>query len=269
MVFTVKEIKALIISVIVMGIALGFNDKQDVFVWGFFLNNMAMMIIMVAIAFVVHQLGHKFVAYLHGFWTEYKVWNLKQLRWWPMHRRWSTQRGKLFPKTYNILGKQFTVPGLPIGIIIAFFVSLLSNGYLFFLAVGKYDLLIERKSRLGKRFVEVTDFEEAKIALAGPLANVALMVLAAFFNNLGTFDNFIMINGFMALFYLLPFSQLDGGKAFYCSRLLYVMTVLLVICMILLVKYISIIPLLIISGVLALIGGGVYFYFAYFKNQIV
>jgi Zn-dependent protease len=267
--FNLKEVKALVISVIIMGIALGFNDKQDVFVWGYFLNNMAMMILMVAIAFVVHQLGHKLVAYLHGFSTEYKLWNLTQLRWWPLYKRWSPLRGNYFPKKIRILGKDFTIPGLPIGIIIAFFVTLFSNGYLFWLAVGKYDLLIERKSRLGKRFVEVTDFEEAKIALAGPLANVALMVFAALFNNLGTFDNFIMINGFMALFYLIPVSQLDGGKAFHCSRVLYLMTVLLVICMILLVKYISIIPLLVISLLLALIGGGVYFYFAYFKNQIV
>jgi len=98
---------------------------------------------------------------------------------------------------------------------------------------------------------------------------VLLMVLAAFFNTYGTFDNFIMINGFLALFYMIPVSQLDGAKAFHCSRLLYLMTLLLVISMILLVKYISVIPLLVISALLALIGGGFYFYFAYFKNKIV
>jgi len=268
MVFNKKEIVALAISILFMGVALGFNDKQEVFVLNYFLANMFMMILMVGFAFIVHQLGHKLVAYLSGFRTEYKLWGLQQLRFWPLYKRWTVLRTAQFPKTVKIWGKEFVIESFPVGLVIAFFVTVLSNGWIYFLAIGQYNLLIERTSRIGKKFVEVTDFEEAKIALAGPMANIVLMVIAAMFNQHGTFDNFIWINGALALFYMIPISQLDGAKVFFSSRVLYVFGLLFIIGMVSLVYYISVIPLLIICGVFALIGAAVYFYYSFYRGKV-
>tara|TARA_Y100000310_G_scaffold344038_1_gene454705 strand:+ start:763 stop:1572 length:810 start_codon:yes stop_codon:yes gene_type:complete len=268
MVFTKKEIVALAISILVMGLALGFNDKQEVFVFSYFIYNLFIMTLMVGVAFVVHQLGHKLVAYMSGFKTEYKIWGLQTLRWWPLHERWSIKRTPQFPKVVTIGKKQITIESLPVGIILAVLVTVVSNGWAFFLAVGQYNLLIERASRVGKKFVEVTDFEEAKIALAGPMANILLMVIASLFNQYGTFDNFILINSALALFYMIPVSQLDGAKVLFSSRIMYVFGLLFIIFMVVLIHFISVIPLLIISGLFAFIGGAVYFYYSYYQGKI-
>lgn len=268
MVFTKKEIIALAISIVVMGFALGFNDKQDTFVFNYFLINMLMMTLMVGVAFIVHQLGHKLVAYMSGFKTEYKLWGLQTLRWWPLHEKWSIKRSSQFPKIVTIGKKQITIESLPVGIIIAILVTIVSNGWAFFLAVGQYNLLIERASRVGRKFVEVTDFEEAKIALAGPMANVLLMVIASLFNQYGTFDNFILINSALALFYMIPVSQLDGAKILFSSRVMYVFSLLFIIFMVVLIHFISVIPLLIISLLFGFIGAAVYFYYSYYLGKI-
>src|SRR3989338_6485049 len=149
---------------------------------------------------------------------------------------------------------------------LSFFVTLLSNGQLFFLAVGQYTLLLKKASRFGRKFVEVTNYEEAKIALAGPMANIILMILGMLFNSYGTFDTFILINAMLALFHMLPLPGLAGTKIYFGSRLLYVSSLVFMVSMTILAYTVSVIPMLLISLASLFISGSLYYYYTYFKG---
>ncbi|MDP3918709.1 MAG: site-2 protease family protein, partial [Nanoarchaeota archaeon] len=74
--FKKKEIFYLVISIIVMGLALGFDDGAEVFNFGFWITNMFWIMVMVGFSFTLHQLAHKWVAKIHGFQTEYQFWGI-------------------------------------------------------------------------------------------------------------------------------------------------------------------------------------------------
>ena len=124
---------------------------------------------------------------------------------------------------------------------------------------------MRRHSRFGRKFLEVTNYEEAKIALAGPMVNIGLMVIGKLFNIYGTMNTFIFINAALALFHLLPLPGLAGLKVYFGSRLLYVSSLAFTIAMILLAYTVSIIPMLIISLASLLVAGSFYYYHSYFK----
>jgi Zn-dependent protease len=262
--FTKRETVYLLISISVMSLALGFDDGRELFELGPWLTNLLMVTLMVAFSFVLHQLAHKIVARMQGFDTEYELWGLRSLK-----PTWRAMMGKAkkgqFPRKIRILGKEYLIRSFPIGVVLSLLVMVVSNGYLFWLAVGQYNLLLKKSSRYGRKFVEITDYEEGKIALAGPMAHVLLLVLAKFFNAWGTFDTFIFINAGLALFYMLPLSRLDGTKIYFGSRLLYVSSLVFIISVIVLAYTVSAIPMLILSGVGAIVGFALYYYYTYYR----
>lgn len=262
--FTRSEISTLVIAILVVGLAFGFDDGRDVFEWSSWLGNLVTVIFLVAIALTVQQLGHKIVARLHGFEAVFSLWGVQQFRFAPAHLM-GRVRSKPFPRRVTFFGKSYLIESFPIGIALSLLVMILSAGKWFFVAVGQYTLLIQRSARFGRRFIEVTNYEEAKIALAGPMANIILMTLAAFVNQYGLFDKFIAINGWLALFHMLPVSQLAGTKVYFGSRLLYVSSLAFMIAMFILVFYLSVIPLLVISLLSVLVIGSLYYYYTYFQ----
>jgi len=262
--FTKKEIFSLLLTIFILSFAFGFDDKSETFVWGNWLGNFVVVFIMVALAFLAHQLGHKIAAKMNGFTAEYAYWGIQSLSLKP---RQLLGKGKSnpFPRTITVFGKKILIESFPIGLILCFLVTLLSNGQLFFLAVGQYTLLIKKTSRFGRRFFEVTNYEEAKIALAGPLANIILMILAKLVNAYGTFDTFIFINAMLALFHMIPLSHLAGAKVYFGSRLLWVSSIVFIVALIVLVYTVSIIPLLLLSLLSMFIAGSLYYYFTYVR----
>lgn len=155
--FSRSELRAMIISILVITLAFAFDDKSLVFQWSYWLSHLFSVFIMVAIALFAQQFGHKLVA------------------------------------------------------------------------------------------------------------NLILMVIAAFFNSYGTFDTFILINGLLAFFYMLPLPRLPGIKIYFGSPLLYVSTLVFTVSMILLVYNVGAIPLLIISLLSLFVSGSLYYYYSYFR----
>ncbi len=241
--FSKREVVYLTISILVLSLALGFDDGRDIFELSPWLANLLMVTLMVGFSFLLHQIAHKVVARMQGFDTEYALWGLQNLK-----PSWRNIMGKAkkgpFPRKIRLFGKEYLIHSFPIGIVLSILVTVVSNGALFWLAVGQYNLLLRKSSRFGRKFVHVTDYEEAKIALAGPMSHVLLLVIAKFFNAWGTFDTFIFINAALALFYMLPLSRLDGTKIYFGSRLLYVSSLVFIISVIVLAYTISAITLL-------------------------
>ncbi len=264
--FSKSEVRALVISILVISLAIGFDDKSDIFIWGHWIQNFLAVMLMVTVAFIVHQLGHKIVARANGFETEYNLWGVQSFKLTTKSLMGRTIN-KPFPKVIKLFGKEFTINAFPIGVVISIFVTLLSNGKIFFLAIGQYNLLLKKTARIGRKYIEVQNVEEAKIALAGPIASIILMVIAKLFNTHGTFDTFIMVNAALAIFHMIPLPNLAGIKIYFGSRILYVTSLVFIVAMVVLVYNVSVIPMLIISGISAVIAFGLYYYFTYFDYK--
>jgi len=205
--------------------------------------NFLKILVIVAFSVFLHDFAHDMLAKKYGFISEYRIWGIK---------RFGFGR-EVFPKKINLFGKEITVQAFPIGAVLCVLVTLFSNGRLFFTAVSSYGLVIKKAHRLGKRFIEVTDFEEAKIALAGPMANILLAIIFKIFNSSGIFDDVIFINSVMPIFDMLPFPGLDGAKVFWGSRPLYVFSFLFILAAAISLRFLSAIPALLLALAVAVL----------------
>src|SRR3989338_6608880 len=263
--FTRKELFALTITIFILAFAIGFDDGSETFSWAYWLSNFFVVLLLVILSFTAQQIGHKIAARMNGFDTEYTFWGIQSFRFYsPMHMM-GRGKTKTFPRTIHLFGKEVLIESFPLGLVLCLLFAIISNGQLFFLAVGQYHLLLKRHSRFGRKFLEVTNYEEAKIALAGPMVSILLMVIGKLFNSYGTMDTFIFINAGLALFHMLPLPHLAGLKVYFGSRLLYVSSLVFTIAMIILAYTVSIIPMLIISLASFLVAGTFFYYYKYFR----
>ena len=234
-----------------MTLVFGFNDGHPQFELSNWLLNIARVFVIVIIGIIIHDFGHDLIAKKNGLQSEYRLWGIKGF-------------GN-YPKTIKFFGKELTIQQFPLGILIAVGLTLFSNGKLFWAAVSSYGLVIEKSTRLGKKFVDVTDFEEAKIALAGPLAVTFLMLIFKLFNGSGIFDQVITIYSWMAIFDILPLPGLDGSKVFFGSVPLYIFSASFIISSVVLAHLLGALPALIFSALAALTFLAVYAYYFIYK----
>jgi len=148
--FTKRELFALLITILVVSLAVGFDDGSETFQWSYWLGNLFIVFLMVALSLTVQQMAHKMVARRNGFDTEFVPWGIQSFRFTPMSLMGRT-KNKAFPKTITLFGKEYLVHSFPLGLVLCLFVTLISNGQLFFLAVGQYNLLLKRSSRFGRK----------------------------------------------------------------------------------------------------------------------
>ncbi|MFH1455879.1 MAG: hypothetical protein ABIF40_02930 [archaeon] len=248
--FSKLEITHLIIALFIISFAFGFNDGRDVFELSFWLVNFMKILVFSAIALFVHIFAQKWVAKIYGFGCEFRLWTIRQWRFIPEPK---------FPKKW-FKGK-LELGGLPIGSIISVLVTVLSNGKLFFVAIGNYIITSSKSTRLGRKWVYISEAEESKVAMSGAMANIFVMILFKIFNYNNFFDDLIFINGMFALFSLIPIPPLDGGKLFISSRVWYVFVAVFAIFTVILITYLNALLVLIIAALLGLVLAGVYFYY--------
>lgn len=140
---------------------------------------------------------------------------------------------------------------VPIGIILAVLVYILSRGQIFFAAITSLNITIKKAYRIGKKFTHLTNFESAKIAVVGPLINILLALLASPFN-IPLIKPFITINVAIAISYMLPFPGIDGGTIFFGSKPLYVASAIFIGVIALIMNFLSGIATLIIATIFAI-----------------
>lgn len=98
------------------------------------------------------------------------------------------------------------------------FFSLLTNAYVWWLAILKFDLE-PRPERIARRhgryrFTRVTEWDAGLVAAAGVFANILLAIVAFLFS----FPEFAKLNVYFAAWNLVPISDLDGSKIIFGSR---------------------------------------------------
>ena len=175
--FSKTETKDLSIAIIVITLLFAYLYSNGTF--GMMIYLIPISLVTIGLSFILHELGHKYVAQKYGFFAEFRKWNT----------------GLLIAIITGLFGLIFLAPGA--------------------VYIGSYTGII-------------TDEENGKISIAGPIVNIILAVifllieisLKPFFLLSSPLSTYLMItamigfhiNSFLALFNLLPIPMLDGSK---------------------------------------------------------
>jgi len=224
--FSANEIRQLLISVFFVSLIFSYDQ------WGYEtfdliigLQNFFNALLIIGLAFLVHQTAQKVMALYRGYKATFQMW-----------------------------GK-----GLAAGIVLA----VLSFGKLLFLAPGSVKIDTIPLLRVGQQRHMLKFNDLAIITFMGPLANIVLAIIfKALIPIMGgtLLAQAMMWNMWIAVFSMLPLPPLDGGKIFFGSRLLYTFTAGFTIGCALLISLAPIISTLIGAAILGVIILGIIYY---------
>ncbi|MEW6063504.1 MAG: hypothetical protein AB1571_04010 [Nanoarchaeota archaeon] len=250
-IFTKQEIKAILISIIVLAVVFGLNDKRETFEFGAWSINLLGVIVVVSFSLLFREYARKFIARRYGAETEVKLWSIE--------RFWFTKEAKFL----FVVGKK-QVKKFPVGVVLPLLISLFSFGRVYVPSTNDVSIKENKNKRVGRKFLHITELETGVIALSGAMAS---LFLAFVFSVIGKefFSQLVTINLWMALFSFVPFGKLDGTKIFFGSRTLYVISLAFTILFSVLLFVTSAFSSLIIGVIGGLVIALVYFYLLEFK----
>ncbi len=191
--FTRKELGWLGVGILIMMFIVGFDDGRPEFNFASYSANMLLGLVAVVVAVFVHESAHRIVAPNLGYKLEFK------------------------PFFFGLLG----------GLIISF----MSYGKVIFLAYGSFYLNIMEKHRLGYFRHYLGYFDNGKVAIAGPLANLvaAMIFKSMLFLPDALVEKLVFVNVLFAITNMLPIPPLDGAHVMYATRTLYPFAMALVV----------------------------------------
>ncbi len=229
-----ENLKKIFLFALILAIIFGYNDRSEKFILFNWLINFLLIYLICLISSFIHELGHLFSAYLQGCSLNLKLISLKRYH----------------PATSSY----FKIP-LKLGAIFPLLITIFSNGLFYFPSISTYDVKEEKHLRLGKKFPRLSEWELAKISVAGPLASILLAVIFKFFNFSFISVSPVIINQWIALINILPIPLFDGYKVFIYSRLLFFSSISFIVILSFTLNMLNTAPItaLIISIIFALI----------------
>ena len=182
--FTTQEIRELTISWVVLAVLFSIP-------WG--IAGFPVILFTLGLAFIGHELAHKFVAQNYGFLAQYRM--------------------------------------DPQNLVFAFFLAIITmmGGFpIIFAAPGA--VVIYPINRMGR---PATQGQAGRIAIAGVLINLTFaaffallsLISGGFMSQIASIG--LWVNGFLAFFNLLPFGVLDGRKVLYWDKRIWLVTLIL------------------------------------------
>src|SRR3989344_3883153 len=220
--FTKKEILHLLVSALVIGLVFGFDDGREVFEAKLWFVNYVLMSCLGLISLAVMVLGHKWAAGRYSIKSEYNLWGISRFGF--------KEYQKLPVPHVSFIQK------LHLGIILPLTIAVFSEGQIWLASVGMILTSMKAEHRIGRKWIQITDYEEARIAFAGPVATmIFLIILGLFFENSGAniWKTLIIMNMVILGSHMLPFPQLAGGKMIFTSFYLFVFALALTVAIIL------------------------------------
>ncbi len=202
--FRRREVIFFFSSVLLIAFVFGFDDGQKSIVLSHWIQNFLWMMVFAVLSLGIHELAQRWAAHHYNVVYTFDLW-----RW----QRFGLKK-KLPP------GK-----GVPVGILFSLFWTFYSLGQFPFSAVTSYTLEEHPTSRAGRKFIHLTDFEEAKIAFSGIFANLLLFLFLVQFKTVNPLiSTFAWMNLVLAASYFIPLPGLNGAKIFFGSRTFYIFT---------------------------------------------
>ena len=164
---------------------------------------------------LIYYLSQRYLSQAYGSEIEYKLWST---------RRYGFERTRKLPKRFFT----YTLKEISLWLILPVLVAILSNGGLYFVPILSSLIVIKPLYRLGKQYKFLSEFEEAKISLAGPISSILLAILIKGFN-ITPLEDLVFVSSIIAISYMAPLPGLDGLKIFFGSRLLYTFSLIFIL----------------------------------------
>jgi len=228
--FTRLEARNLIITILVLGFIVGFNDGTTDSSFVYWITNMFNSILIVALAVLVHESTHRIIALIGGYRAEYRVW------WY----------------------------GLMFGLIL----TIVSRGKIWFLIPGGFIVDVLQRHRLGHFRYGINYWIVGMVAFMGALSNLLLamsfkiLMYIQYFQGNPLLEKVVLVNVIYAIMSLLPLPGLGGINLLYASRITYVSLYPALIAAGLLTLYAGVF-IAVISFILVAALAWVIFYFTY------
>ena len=185
--FDRKELEDIAISTSLLAFIFFYDGYRQIFNLGQdTLYGYLIYLAIVALAFIPHEMAHKFTAIKYGCAAKYQIW-------------WK-------------------------GLKLAFLLAIITDGRFVIAAPGAVIIYSMQKDMFGRVSSRISNKENAYISIAGPAANLIVAVIMLFISgilSIGGFDlagNIGYVSCFLAVFNLLPIPPLDGSKIFSWNR---------------------------------------------------
>ncbi len=204
----------------------------------------------------VYQLAHKFIAKRYDCEAEFRIWKIE---------RYGFRRSAKFPAR---VAPGLSIKSLPVGIILSIILAFLSRGKFPFAAVGTTVLTSSTHHRLGRDYVRLTEFEESKIALAGPLSMLIVAIIFKLFSTINpSLNEVVFITSLIAVFNMLPIPHLDGTKVFFGGKVFFIFTFILVLGLAFLLYLLeSVVATILLAVIFAIVLSIIYYYFKEYRS---
>lgn len=187
--FTRLEARNIIITILVLGFIIGFDDGIPNSTFIYWITNMFNSILIVALAMLVHESTHRIIAVIGGYRAEYRVW------WY----------------------------GLMFGLIL----TIVSRGKLWFILPGGFVVDILQRHRLGHFRYGINYWIVGIVAFMGAFSNLLLAMAFKILMYIPNFqgnpllEKVVIVNVLYGIMAMLPLPGLDGINLVYTSRIAY------------------------------------------------
>ncbi|MDP4012692.1 MAG: hypothetical protein Q8R00_03760 [Candidatus Nanoarchaeia archaeon] len=245
--FEKSEKHQLVSAIIVLAFVFSVKNITNFWDW---IGSFILMFILTGFSLLIKIIAQKKVAIASGARASFELWRIQRL--------WFSQSKKINKKFISWMSN--------VWLIVPLLISLFSNGQVPFAAPGTIKVTESPAYRLGKKYSFTTEFEVAKIALMGPIANIFLaLIIKTLFGISGIAGALVFINVAMAISNILPIPKLDGGQVYFGSLLLYIFGATFVFGCAALIYFLTFSSTLILSLIIALIVLSLFYYFRIFK----
>jgi len=225
--FNKKEV----ISILIAALVLGYLSSFKTLTW---IGWLAAAGLALAVLFV-HHLGQKFTALFYDCSTESSLWTVRQ---------YSFKKSGHFKFDFPMWA------ALPIFLV---WITSIAASPLKWLAITTFDAT-PLPSRVHRKYAELTDWDLALIAAGGLFFNALLAIVSQLLG----WNSFAMLNVYFMIFNLIPFSNLDGGKIFFGSVMLWIFCIVFSVLLLFLLGS-SMLANVIVAVVIALIAVILYY----------
>lgn len=256
--FDKHEIQQIIAAIIVLAFIFSFKASIDSITW---IKEFLLMLILSGLSLYINILGHKYAAVSNGAEAKFQLWTIERFGF----SKAAVLKKKPVDPLLRLLHNIAFFP-LQLWLVVPILVTIFSNGQLPFAAVYTTAITMTAAHRLGKRYLRISEIETAKIALVGPLLNIAFaLIIKSLFGLTGIAGDLVLINLALAISNMLPLPKLDGSQVFFSSILLYIFSIVFILGSAFLIHFLTLFPTLILSTLFATTISILYYYFHVFK----